>query len=100
MTPDVIVLLLLGLVALIVVARAIAGSRKQLEGKPQDKQIPPAKPRKQLGAKPEPETAEQEEAAEEDEVPAKPRKDRAALRAGLEKTRGGFVAKLSALFKG
>src|SRR4051812_42962562 len=85
MSPDVIVLLILGIVALLFVGRAIVGSRRQIAGRAEQRRLP------------EPETPEEEAAAEGEEAE---RPDRAALRAGLQKTRGGFVAKLSALFKG
>jgi fused signal recognition particle receptor len=96
MSPDVIVLAILGLIILIVVGRIVVAQRKQLPGRaPEVKKLPEAKP-----PTVEKEEEKEEEEEREDEAKAKKRAERAALRQGLEKTRGGFVAKLGQLFKG
>ncbi len=80
MSADVIVLLILAVVAALFAGRAIVGSRRQLPGREGQRRLP-------------------EKDARADEAAAAEERRRAALRAGLSKTRGGFVSKLSALFK-
>jgi fused signal recognition particle receptor len=108
MSPDVIVLLVLGAIIAFVLGRVMISQRKQVRGREERPALPEkveraekaekAKARAEAEREREEEAAEAEaEEAEEEKPAAKP--DRSALRLGLGKTRSGFVAKLSALFK-
>ena len=74
-------------------------AEKKPEKKPDKKaeKKPDKKPDKKAGKQPAKKPAEPEPAADDDDE-AEPGEDRAAYRAGLAKTRGGFVAKLGRLF--
>jgi fused signal recognition particle receptor len=88
------------LAALVVVVATRRAQRGELADRERQEKLPPPeqqKPKKELPPA-KVEAPEKEEKEEEEEEGEEERK--AAYKAGLQKTRGGFVAKLASLFKG
>jgi fused signal recognition particle receptor len=100
-------LAIIGAIAVAVGVATRRNAKKELPPPKREEALPPPKAERKQDKKPEPKPAP-EEAVEEEKAkeapkaaePAKKKRDTSVLRAGLAKTRGGFIAKIGELFAG